>query len=118
MGGGNYVLPDQDELDEVAPGRSRSIDIQMFVKLDDIDPHLLQQNLHPGAAGEERSRTRCCGTRWCSPIRRRPPASSCVARSVWQWSAQERLPRSRYGAVTLASLAGWPMPAGEMIEGY
>ena len=28
-GGGNYVLLDQDELDSVAPGRSRSLDVQV-----------------------------------------------------------------------------------------
>src|SRR6185437_235771 len=29
-GGGNYVMLDQDELDSVAPGRSRSLDIHAF----------------------------------------------------------------------------------------
>ncbi|HVT67930.1 MAG TPA: Ku protein [Trebonia sp.] len=36
-GGGNYVMLDQDELDSVAPGRSRSLDIHTFVALDEID---------------------------------------------------------------------------------
>lgn len=36
-GGGNYVMLDQDELDSVAPGRSRSLDIHTFVDLDEID---------------------------------------------------------------------------------
>lgn len=38
IGGGNYVLLDQDELDSIAPGRSRLIDIRTFVDLDEIDP--------------------------------------------------------------------------------
>ncbi len=37
-GGGNYVLLSQDELDEIAPGRSRSLDIHQFVDADEIDP--------------------------------------------------------------------------------
>jgi DNA end-binding protein Ku len=32
IGGGNYVLLDQDELDSVAPGRSRLMDIHTFVE--------------------------------------------------------------------------------------
>ncbi len=36
-GGGNYVLLSRDELDEIAPGRSRSLDIHQFVDADDID---------------------------------------------------------------------------------
>src|ERR1700755_2643436 len=38
VGGGKYVMLDQDELDSVAPGRSRSMEIRTFVDLDDIDP--------------------------------------------------------------------------------
>ena len=37
-GGGHYVMLDQEELDSVAPGRSRSMEIRAFVDLDDIDP--------------------------------------------------------------------------------
>lgn len=37
IGAGNYVMLDQDELDSVAPGRSRSLDIHTFVDLDEID---------------------------------------------------------------------------------
>ncbi len=35
---GEYVLLDRDELDAVAPGRSRTIDIEAFVDLAEIDP--------------------------------------------------------------------------------
>src|SRR5262249_5929361 len=38
IGGGDHVLLDQDDLDEIAPGRSRSLDIATFVDLDEIDP--------------------------------------------------------------------------------
>jgi DNA end-binding protein Ku len=50
--GGDYVMLDQDELDEVAPGRSRSLEIDRFVELDDIDPLYYQKTywLGPGSA--------------------------------------------------------------------
>jgi DNA end-binding protein Ku len=38
VGGGNYVMLDQEELDSVAPGRSRSLDVLTFVDRNDIDP--------------------------------------------------------------------------------
>jgi DNA end-binding protein Ku len=38
LGGGDHVLVEPDELDEIAPERSRRIDIEQFVELDDIDP--------------------------------------------------------------------------------
>lgn len=36
--GGEYVVVEPKELDEIAPGRSRSIDVAGFVDLDTIDP--------------------------------------------------------------------------------
>jgi DNA end-binding protein Ku len=44
LGDGEYVLVEQDELDEIAPGRSRSIDIEAFVDLDDIDPMFFEKS--------------------------------------------------------------------------
>lgn len=38
IGGGDYVIIEPDELDAIAPGRSRTIDIDAFVDLDEIDP--------------------------------------------------------------------------------
>lgn len=38
IGGGDYVIIEPDELDAIAPGRSRTIDISAFVELDEIDP--------------------------------------------------------------------------------
>jgi DNA end-binding protein Ku len=43
VGGGDYVLVDPDELADIAPGRSRTIDIQTFVDLDEIDPIFFQK---------------------------------------------------------------------------
>src|SRR3954469_14840685 len=43
VGGGDYVLLDAEELDSVAPGRSRSLEIARFVDVDDIDPIYYQK---------------------------------------------------------------------------
>ena len=52
-GGGNYVMLDQDELDSVAPGRSRSLDIHVFVSLDEIDAIYFNKTYFLGPGGEE-----------------------------------------------------------------
>ncbi|MCU7727979.1 Ku protein [Actinoplanes sp. KI2] len=56
VGGGEYVLLDQEELDAVAPGRSRSLAIDRFVDLDDIDPIYYQKTYFLGPAGEDTAR--------------------------------------------------------------
>ncbi|MFI5613667.1 Ku protein [Amycolatopsis sp. NPDC051903] len=38
LGDGDYVLVEQEELDEIAPGRSKSLDVEAFADLADIDP--------------------------------------------------------------------------------
>jgi DNA end-binding protein Ku len=53
LGGGNYVILDQDELASVAPGRSRLMDIHAFVDLDDIDPLYFDKAYFLGPGGEE-----------------------------------------------------------------
>jgi DNA end-binding protein Ku len=53
VGGGKYVMLDADELDSVAPGRSRSLEIARFVDLDDIDPLYYQKTYYLGPGSEE-----------------------------------------------------------------
>jgi DNA end-binding protein Ku len=53
VGDGDYVLLEQDELDEVAPGRSRSLEIDRFVELDEIDPIYYQKTYFLGPGGDE-----------------------------------------------------------------
>lgn len=53
IGGGNYVLLDQDELDSIAPGRSRLIDIHTFVDLDEIDSLYFDKAYFLGPGGEQ-----------------------------------------------------------------
>jgi DNA end-binding protein Ku len=43
IGGGDYVVVEQEELDAVAPGRSRSLEITDFVDLADVDPVYFQR---------------------------------------------------------------------------
>jgi len=52
-GGGNYVMLGQDELDSVAPGRSRSLDIHTFADLDEIDAIYFDKTYFLGPGGGE-----------------------------------------------------------------
>ncbi|MGQ0719139.1 MAG: Ku protein [Pseudonocardiales bacterium] len=38
IGGGDYVIVEPEELEAIAPGRSRTIDITTFIDLDEINP--------------------------------------------------------------------------------
>jgi DNA end-binding protein Ku len=53
IGGGDYVVLDQDELDSIAPGRSRLMEIRAFVDTDDIDPLYFDKAYFLGPGGEE-----------------------------------------------------------------
>ncbi len=53
IGGGSYVMLSQDELDSVAPGRSRLLDIHTFVDTDDIDPIYFNKTYYLAPAGDE-----------------------------------------------------------------
>jgi DNA end-binding protein Ku len=53
LGDGDYVLVEQDELDQIAPGRSRSIDIESFVDIEDIDPLYFQKSYWLAPSKEE-----------------------------------------------------------------
>ena len=53
LGNGDYVLVEQDELDQIAPGRSRSIDIESFVEIEEIDPLYFQKSYWLAPAKEE-----------------------------------------------------------------
>jgi DNA end-binding protein Ku len=53
VGRGKYVMIEQEELDSVAPGRSRSLEIQTFVDLDEIDPIQFAKSYYLGPNGDE-----------------------------------------------------------------
>lgn len=55
--GGDFVIVEPEELDEVAPGRSRTIDITGFVELEEIDPIFFQKTYYIAPRGEEYRRS-------------------------------------------------------------
>jgi DNA end-binding protein Ku len=57
VGRGRYVMLEQDELDAVAPGRSRSMEIATFVDLDEIDPIHFAKTYYLGPKGAEAKKT-------------------------------------------------------------
>ncbi|GAA5121001.1 non-homologous end joining protein Ku [Pseudonocardia adelaidensis] len=56
VGGGDYVLVEPDELADIAPGRSRTIDITTFVDLDEIDPIFFQKTYWLAPTDEQYAR--------------------------------------------------------------
>jgi DNA end-binding protein Ku len=57
VGGGKYVMVNDEELDQVAPGRSRALEISGFVDLDDIDPIYFNKAYYLAPAGPENKKT-------------------------------------------------------------
>ncbi|MFD9892892.1 Ku protein [Amycolatopsis sp. NPDC059027] len=55
-GGGEYVLVEQKELDEIAPGRSKTIDVESFVDLGEVEPMLFDKTYWLGPGKEESDR--------------------------------------------------------------
>lgn len=55
-GNGKVVLIEPDELDDIAPGRSRTIDITGFVDLAEIDPIYFQKTYYLAPQGDEHQR--------------------------------------------------------------
>jgi DNA end-binding protein Ku len=53
VGGGEYVIVEQKELDDIAPGKSRSLEIDTFVDLDEIDPLHFQKSYYLGPSDAE-----------------------------------------------------------------
>lgn len=50
---GEYIVVEPDELDEIAPGRSQTIDISDFVDLADIEPAFFDRTYYIGPRGKE-----------------------------------------------------------------
>ncbi len=57
VGGGDMVMLDQEELDSVAPGRSRSLEISQFVDLEQIDPVYYQKTYYLAPGSDETMKT-------------------------------------------------------------
>ncbi|GHJ37083.1 Ku protein [Streptomyces sp. TS71-3] len=50
--GGEYVVVEPEELDDIAPGRSQALDVSGFVDLSDIDPVYFDRTYYLGPRGE------------------------------------------------------------------
>lgn len=50
---GEYVIVEPDELEQISPGRSRTIDIAGFVDLSDVDPIFFDRTYYLGPRGKE-----------------------------------------------------------------
>jgi len=57
IGGGHHVLLDQDDLDAIAPGRSRLLDVRMFVDTGEIDPIYFSKSYFLGPDGDATVKT-------------------------------------------------------------
>ena len=57
VGDGEYVMLDQEELDSVAPGRSRSLEIHGFVDQSEIDPVYYQKTYYLAPGSDETKKT-------------------------------------------------------------
>lgn len=54
---GSYVVVESDELEKIAPGRSRALEITGFVEVETIDPIYFQKSYYLAAQGENYQRT-------------------------------------------------------------
>ncbi|MEU4221339.1 Ku protein [Actinoplanes sp. NPDC026623] len=57
VGGGKLVMLEQEELDSVAPGRSKSLELHAFVDLEEIDPIFYQKSYYLAPGSEETAKT-------------------------------------------------------------
>ena len=56
VGGGEHVIVEPDELADIAPGRSHSLEISTFVDLDEIDPIHFQKTYWLAPTGDQYAR--------------------------------------------------------------
>ena len=54
---GQYVVVTPDELESVEPGRSRTVDIEDFVDLDEVDPIYFEKTYYMGPANKDAAKT-------------------------------------------------------------
>ncbi|MGW0531137.1 non-homologous end joining protein Ku [Streptomyces sp. NPDC003032] len=53
LGEGEYVVVEPEELDDIAPGKSKVVDMAGFVDLDDIEPVYFDRTYYVGPRGKE-----------------------------------------------------------------
>ena len=82
-----YVVMTREELSELDPKKTRSIEIQDFVEIGRSTRSTSRTPTTSARPRERRRPTRCWPRRWSPPARRRSPASYCATASTWRRSA-------------------------------
>ena len=77
----------QDELAELDPAKTRAIEIQDFVDIDEIDPIYFDSPYYLGPADGAEKAYSLLASAMEDPARWRSPASCCATRSTWRRSA-------------------------------
>ena len=70
-----YVVVDPDELEPFIPAATKTVELEEFVDLEEIDPVYFDTRLLRGARLATRSRTCCSRRRWRRPARSRSAGS-------------------------------------------
>ena len=92
-----YVVIEPGELETLQPKKTRTIEIEDFVELSQIDPFFYDHPYYLAPGPAARSHTGCCSRR-CTRRERSPsPASSSAPRSSWwrcgRWARCSAWPR-------------------------
>ncbi|MER5730781.1 Ku protein [Streptomyces sp. NPDC002138] len=74
--GGEYVLVEPAELDEIAPGRSRSLEIAGFVDLAEVDPIFFDKTHYLGPGGKGFGKVYSLREQALAKVRRVSPVAS------------------------------------------
>ena len=84
LGGGEYVILTEEELESAEPKKSRQIEISDFVGLVDIDPVFFRSSYYLAPRGQVPTRpTPCSAERWPKRGVSLSPRWSCGTRSIW-----------------------------------
>ena len=86
---GRYVVVDPDELEPFMPAATKSVDLEEFVDLVDIDPVYFDTAYHLAPDGHP-SPTSCSHGRWRPAARWRSAGSSCATSSTRRRYAPKR----------------------------
>ena len=83
----SYVPLTKDEMAALAPEKTRAIEVQDFVDLDEIDPIYFDSPYYLGPADGAEKAYSLLAAAMKARARWRSPASSCATRSTWRRSA-------------------------------
>ena len=79
---GSFTIVADEELDALAPRKSRDIDLRRFVKREEIPRQLLERPYVLAPRATRRRRITCSRRRWSARAKPALRPSSCAARSI------------------------------------